>query len=59
MEPGDVNDIMHQKRAWRILGIWEKSELSFSIRRRRLIFGARWGLAVGAACGLGQIEKSA
>ena len=21
---GDVNDVMHRKRAWRIWGIWEK-----------------------------------
>ena len=25
MWPGDVNDVMHWKRARRILGIWEKS----------------------------------
>ena len=40
---------MHRKRARRILGIWKKvSEWSFSVRRRRLTFGARRGLAVGA-----------
>ena len=25
MSPGRVNDVMHRKRAQRILGIWEKS----------------------------------
>ena len=25
MRPGGVNDVMHRKRTWRILGIWEKS----------------------------------
>ena len=25
MWPGDVNDVMQRKRAWRIWGIWEKS----------------------------------
>ena len=25
MRPGGVNDVMHRKRVWRILGIWEKS----------------------------------
>ena len=51
---------MHRKRARRILGIWKKvSELNFSVRGRRLTFGARRGLAAGVARGLGQMEKSA
>ena len=33
-------------------------ELSFSVRKRRLTFGARRGLAAGVARGLGQMEKS-
>ena len=40
--------------------IWKKvSKLSFSVRGRRLTFGARRGLAAGAARGLEQVEKSA
>ena len=36
---------MHRKRARRIWGIWKKSvKWSFSVRRRRLTFGARRGL---------------
>ena len=61
--PGGVNDVMHQKRGPRIFGISRKvSELSFSVRRRRLTFGARRGLATGAARGGrggGEMEKSA
>ena len=45
-------------------GGFEKSQgLSFSVRRRRLTFGARWGLAAGVAHGGGadgevSIERS-
>ena len=44
---------MHRKCGLR----FEKSQLSFSIRRRRLTFRAHWGLAVGAARGLRQMEN--
>ena len=45
MWPQDVNDVMHQKHARRIWGIWKKvSELSFFLGRRWLTFGARRGL---------------
>ncbi len=54
---GGVNDVMHRKRARRILR--KVSELSFCLRGRRLTFGARQGLAAGAARGGGQMEKSA
>ena len=43
-------------------GFWgfEKvREMSFSIRGRRLTFGARRGLAAGATHGGGKMEKSA
>ena len=42
-------------------GGFEKSQmwLSFSVRRRRLTFGARRGLVAAAAHGLGADEKSA
>ena len=64
MWPRDVNDVMHRKRAQKILGIWEKwVEWSFSVWRRRLTFRACRGLAAGAARGGGggggQMEKSA
>ena len=60
---GALNDVMHRKRARRILWIWEKSELSFSVRGRRLTFGARRdqtsSLRRGAArAGWGGIWKS-
>ncbi len=63
-DKGDVNDVTQCKRGLR----FEKSQLSFCLRmeelsfclgRRRLTFGARRGLAAGAARGLGQVEKSA
>ena len=53
MGPGGVNDVMHRKHGLRILGIWEKSELSFCLRKRRLTFGARRGLAMSTARGGG------
>ena len=35
----DVNDVMHRKRAWRILGDWKKSvELRTRLRTRRVDF---------------------
>ena len=53
-DQGDVNDVMHRKLARRIFGDLRKViELSFSVRRRRLTFGARRGLAAGAARGGG------
>ena len=36
--PGDVNDVMHRKRARRILGIVKKSELRTRHRTRRVDF---------------------
>ena len=37
--PGDVNDVMHRKRARRVLGDLKKvRELSFAVRRRRVTF---------------------
>ena len=45
-----MNDIMHRKRELRFE---KKRKWSFSVRRRRLTFGARQGLAAGAACGGG------
>ena len=42
---------MHRKRSRRFLWIWKKSELNFCLRRERLTFGARRGLAAGAARG--------
>ena len=39
--PGNVNDVMHRKRARRILGDWKKvSELSLAVRRRRVTFAS-------------------
>ena len=59
MKPGGVNDITHGKHGLRIIEIWKKvSELSFSVRRRRLTFGARRGLVASAACGSEDIWKS-
>ena len=64
---GDVNDVMHRKRARRIFWDLRKvRELSFSVRRRRLTFGARrdqtsslWRGAARVGGGGGQMEKSA
>ena len=54
MWPRDVNDVMHWKRAQRILGIWKKvSESSCSVWRRRLTFRAHRSLAAGATHGGG------
>ena len=44
-------------------GFWgfekcQSVELSSSVRRRRLTFGARRSLTAGVARGLGQMEKS-
>ena len=74
MRPGGVNDIMHRKRGMRIFGDSRKvsllssglwGELSFSVWRRRLTFGARRGFAAGAVRGVfvcvcvgGQMKKS-
>ena len=54
----DVNDVMHWKRARRILGILKKPELSLGVRRRRETFASSqwpcggchtWGGADGKA----------
>ena len=51
IEIPDVNDVTHRKRGLR----FEKkvSELNFSVRGRRLTFGAHRGLAAGVARGGG------
>ena len=71
MWPRDVNDIMHQKRARRIWGIWKKSQLveldswvragesSFASDEEGWLSLAHRGLAAGVARDLGQMEKSA
>ena len=57
MGPGDVNDIMPES-AEDLGDLRKVSELSFCLRRRRLTFGARRGLAAGAARGGGSRWKS-
>ncbi len=39
--PVDVNDVMHRKRAWRILGDLKKvSELSLAVGKRKVTFAS-------------------
>ena len=48
----DVNDVMHQKRVQKILGILKKSfELSLAVRRRRVTFASsQWPCGGCHAC---------
>ena len=57
----DVNDVIHWKCSQSIWGILKKSvELNFSVRGRRVAFGARRGLVADATrVGAGQMEKPA
>ena len=57
---GDVNDVMHRKRARRILGGFEKSQLvEFCLGRRRLTLGARRSQAGGFTAGVARVVVGA